>query len=169
MFVADGSLAPLSVKGPSSSSRPVTVDPVPPEEQSLWDATMAKHHPFGFRKAFGARRGHRIHEHAEGRKTVPGTFLFAAPTSHCRGTRPKESERIGQSAGGRKSAVEEDPEPLADLESLFAPETWGDPQSPPRRTRKSMRRTGADDARKPRDRRVVNLIADATTTSGLKN
>ena len=34
--------------------RPVNVEPVPSEEQALCDATMAKHHALGFRRAFGA-------------------------------------------------------------------------------------------------------------------
>ena len=69
----------LCIKGPLSALRPVTVEPVPPAEQSLWDATMAEHHPFGFQRAFGAHQRYWIYGSVDGGKTVVGAFLFAAP------------------------------------------------------------------------------------------
>ncbi|MCY0903281.1 MAG: hypothetical protein OWU32_14065, partial [Firmicutes bacterium] len=41
--------------------RPVTVEPVPSEEQARWDATMAHHHELGFQRAFGAHQRYWIY------------------------------------------------------------------------------------------------------------
>jgi len=41
-------------EGPLKQYLPVTVDPVPPGEQHLWNATMAAYHPPGYRQPFGA-------------------------------------------------------------------------------------------------------------------
>ncbi len=62
--------------------RPVTVLPVPSEEQSLWDATMAEHHPFGFQRAFGAHQRYWIYGHVSGKKVILGAFLFATPAKN---------------------------------------------------------------------------------------
>ena len=40
--------------------RPITVEPVPEEEQAVWDATMAAHHAMGFQRAFGAHQRYWI-------------------------------------------------------------------------------------------------------------
>lgn len=50
-----------------------------------------------------------------------------------------ESQRIRKPGGGRKSAVEKDPQILDDLEKLIEPVTRGDPESPLRWTCKSTR------------------------------
>jgi len=72
-------LPQLQLKSTLSALRPVTVEPVSPEEKPLWDATMAAHHPFGFERAFGAHQCYWIHGHVDGKKMVVGAFLFAAP------------------------------------------------------------------------------------------
>lgn len=58
--------------------RPVTVEPVPPDEQPVWDATMAQYHPMGFRRAFGAHQRYWIYGTVGGERVVLGAFLFAA-------------------------------------------------------------------------------------------
>jgi len=72
-------LPQLQLKSTLSALRPVTVEPVSPEEKPLWDATMAAYHTFGFERAFGAHQCYWIHGHVDGKKMVAGTFLFAAP------------------------------------------------------------------------------------------
>ncbi len=62
--------------------RPVTVDPVPPREQAVWDATVAKHHPLGFRRAFGAHQRYWVHGEFGGQRVVLGALLFAAAARH---------------------------------------------------------------------------------------
>lgn len=69
----------LQVKCSLRELRPVSVDLVPPEEQALWDATMATYHPLGFKRAFGAHQRYWIHGHVDGNRVVVGAFLFAAP------------------------------------------------------------------------------------------
>jgi len=72
-------LPQLNVTEALSALRPVTVELVPSEEQSLWDATMAEHHPFGFERAFGAHQRYWIYGRVGGKKAVVGAFLFATP------------------------------------------------------------------------------------------
>lgn len=72
-------LPQIHIKSPLRALRPVTVEPVPSEEQTLWDATMAVYHPFGFKRAFGAHQRYWIYGHVGGKKVVVGAFLFAAP------------------------------------------------------------------------------------------
>ncbi len=72
-------LPQVHLSGPLCALQPVTVEPVAPEEQSLWDATMAAHHPLGFKRAFGAHQRYWIYGHMDGEKEVVGAFLFAAP------------------------------------------------------------------------------------------
>jgi hypothetical protein len=55
--------------------RPVTVDPVPLEEQPLWNATIDAHHPLGYRRPFGAHQRYWIK--SKGRDIL-GAILFAA-------------------------------------------------------------------------------------------
>jgi hypothetical protein len=72
-------LPQIQIKSSLKDIRPVTVEPVPSEEQTLWDATMATYHPFGFKRAFGAHQRYWIYGHVDGKKVVVGAFLFAAP------------------------------------------------------------------------------------------
>jgi len=58
--------------------RPVTVEPAASDEQSVWDATMAHHHPLGFDRAFGAHQRYWIYGTVGGERVVLGAFLFAA-------------------------------------------------------------------------------------------
>ncbi len=58
--------------------RPVTVEPVPAEEQATWDATMAQHHPLGFRRAFGAHQRYWIRGQWRGQPVTLGALLFGA-------------------------------------------------------------------------------------------
>jgi len=61
-----------------SELRPVTVEPTPPDEQALWDATMAQYHPLGFRRAFGAHQRYWIWATLNRQRTVVGLLLFSA-------------------------------------------------------------------------------------------
>jgi hypothetical protein len=58
--------------------RPVSVEAVPDDEQGVWDATMAHHHPLGFQRAFGAHQRYWIYGTVGGKRVVLGAFLFAA-------------------------------------------------------------------------------------------
>jgi hypothetical protein len=75
-------LPPVSIVGSLADVRPVTVAPVPPGEQAVWDATMAAEHGMGFRRAFGAHQRYWIHGQLEGRPVILGGLLFAAPARH---------------------------------------------------------------------------------------
>jgi len=81
-------LPPIAIVGSLAEVRPVTVAPVPPEEQPAWDATVAAEHGMGFRRAFGAHQRYWIHGQFEGRSVILGALLFAAPARHvaCRDT-----------------------------------------------------------------------------------
>ncbi len=68
-----------NIKCPLRALKPVSVELVSPEEQSLWDATMAKYHPLGFQRAFGAHQRYWIYGQVDGKRTVVGAFLFATP------------------------------------------------------------------------------------------
>jgi len=78
----------IAIVGSLAEVRPVTVAPVPPEEQPAWDATVAAEHGMGFRRAFGAHQRYWIHGQFEGRSVILGALLFAAPARHvaCRDT-----------------------------------------------------------------------------------
>ncbi|MEW6426359.1 MAG: Druantia anti-phage system protein DruA, partial [Bacillota bacterium] len=65
-------------EGPLKQYLPVTVDPVPVEEQHLWNATVAAYHPLGYRQPFGAHQRYWIHSRAEGKVEILGALLFAA-------------------------------------------------------------------------------------------
>lgn len=71
-------LPPVPVRASLPAVRPVTVEPVPPREQALWDATVAAYHPLGFRRAFGAHQRYWIRSEAVGGAGVLGGLLFAA-------------------------------------------------------------------------------------------
>ena len=62
--------------------RPVTVEPVPAAEQVTWDATMAKYHPLGFQRAFGAHQRYWIRGELQGEPVILGALLFAAAAHH---------------------------------------------------------------------------------------
>ncbi len=95
-------LPPVTIVGSLADVRPVTVVPVPPEEQPVWDATVAAEHGMGFRRAFGAHQRYWIHGQFEGRPVVLGGLLFAAPARHvaCRdrwlGWGPLQRKRFRQ-------------------------------------------------------------------------
>ena len=72
-------LPQIKIRSSLKDIRPVTIEPVPSEEQTLWDVTMKTYHPFGFKRAFGAHQRYWIYGHVDGKKTVVGAFLFAAP------------------------------------------------------------------------------------------
>lgn len=59
-------LPPVAVVARLADVRPVTVDPVPPDEQPLWDATVEAEHAQGFRRAFGAHQRYWIHGRFQG-------------------------------------------------------------------------------------------------------
>ena len=69
-------LPSVSIESPLSSLRPVTVEPVPLEEQPLWNATMTAHHPLGYRTPFGAHQRYWIRSKEN---QILGAILFAAP------------------------------------------------------------------------------------------
>jgi transposase len=71
-------LAETEIAASLDELRPVTVEPVPPEEQAVWDATVAQHHPLGFQRAFGAHQRYWIRGNVAGRRVVVGALLFAA-------------------------------------------------------------------------------------------
>jgi hypothetical protein len=62
--------------------RPITVEPVPAAEQPSWDATMAKYHPLGFERAFGAHQRYWIRGELAGEAVILGALLFAAAARH---------------------------------------------------------------------------------------
>jgi len=72
----------LAIAAPLAALGPVTVDPVPPEDHALFDATMAEHHPLGFRRPFGSSIRYWIHGHWEGRRIILGAMLYGAPARH---------------------------------------------------------------------------------------
>ena len=59
-------LEELTIAAPLAALQPMTVDPVPSEEQALFEATMAEHHPLGFRRAFGSSIRYWVHGQWEG-------------------------------------------------------------------------------------------------------
>ena len=79
--------------------RPVTVEPVPPDEQAVWDATLAKYHPLGFQRAFGAHQRYWIRGTVSGEQVILGALLFAAAARHVAvrdaylGWTPEEQQR----------------------------------------------------------------------------
>jgi len=71
-------LPPIEIAATLAAVRPVTVQPVPSNEQSVWDATMGRYHPMGFRRAFGAHQRYWIYGTVRGEQVVLGALLFAA-------------------------------------------------------------------------------------------
>jgi hypothetical protein len=78
--------------------------------------------------------------------------------------RSLESLRVRRPGGGRRSAIENDPELMKALEALIAPLTRGDPESPLRWTCKSTRKL-ADELTRQRhpigERTVADLLQQA--------
>ena len=72
-------LAPLEIAVALADVRAVTVEPVPGDEQAVWDATMAAQHALGFRRAFGAHQRYWICGQVGGGRAILGALLFAAP------------------------------------------------------------------------------------------
>lgn len=56
----------------------MTVEPAPPGEQAVWDATVAEYHALGFRRAFGAHQRYWICGELDGQRIILGALLFAA-------------------------------------------------------------------------------------------
>jgi len=75
-------LPPVAIVAGLVEVRPVTVEPVPPDEQRLWDATVAAEHAQGFRRAFGAHQRYWIRGRFQGQPVVLGGLLFAAAARH---------------------------------------------------------------------------------------
>jgi hypothetical protein len=71
-------LPKIKVMASLEEVRLITVEPVPPGEQAVWDATMAEYHALGFRRAFGAHQRYWICGEWGGRRVILGAFLFAA-------------------------------------------------------------------------------------------
>ena len=71
-------LEPVEIAAPLARVRPITVEPVPAEEQGGWDATVAAQHALGFRRAFGAHQRYWIYGEVDGSREVLGGLLFAA-------------------------------------------------------------------------------------------
>lgn len=71
-------LPATEIAAPLSELQPVTVEAVASEEQPVWDATMAHHHPLGFQRAFGAHQRYWIYGTVGGKRVVLGAFLFAS-------------------------------------------------------------------------------------------
>ena len=75
-------LPPVAIVARLADVRPVTVVPVPADEQPQWDATMAAEHAQGFRRAFGAHQRYWIYGQFEGQPVILGGLLFAAAARH---------------------------------------------------------------------------------------
>ena len=75
-------LQALAIAAPLATLQPVTVDLVPPQEQALFDATMAEHHPLGFRRPFGPAIRYWIHGRWQGQSLVLGAMLYGTPAHH---------------------------------------------------------------------------------------
>lgn len=71
-------LPPLELVGSLQQVRPITVEPVPPAEQAVWDATVAEQHALGFQRAFGAHQRYWIRGQVDGGRETLGALLFAA-------------------------------------------------------------------------------------------
>jgi hypothetical protein len=72
-------LAPIEIRCSLSYLRPITVEPVPFEENALWNATMASYHPMSFQRPFAAHQRYWIHSRRDGTNQILGAMLFAAP------------------------------------------------------------------------------------------
>ena len=71
-------LPELEIVGNLRELQPIMVEPVPPQEQAVWDATMAAHHALGYQRAFGAHQRYWIRGQVAGTQVILGGLLFAA-------------------------------------------------------------------------------------------
>jgi hypothetical protein len=72
-------LAPLEIAVPLADIQPISVVPVVSEEERLtWNATMARFHPLGYRRAFGARQHYWIVSEAGPTPRRLGGLLFGS-------------------------------------------------------------------------------------------
>jgi len=69
----------VEIRCPLSRLRPITVEPVPYEENGVWNSTVATYHPMSFQRPFGAHQRYWIYGMAGGKRQVLGALLFAAP------------------------------------------------------------------------------------------
>lgn len=67
------------IRSSLSRLRPITVEPVPYEENRVWNATVAAYHYMGFQRPFGAHQRYWVRSKAQGADRVLGALLFAAP------------------------------------------------------------------------------------------
>jgi hypothetical protein len=72
-------LPATEIRSSLSRLRPITVEPVPYEENRVWNATVATYHPLGFQRPFGAHQRYWIYSRADGENRILGALLFAAP------------------------------------------------------------------------------------------
>ncbi len=71
-------LAVREIEASLNELQPVTVEPVLADERARWDATLAKYHPLGFQRAFGAHQRYWIRGDLAGQPVILGGLLFAA-------------------------------------------------------------------------------------------
>ncbi len=72
-------LADLQISVPLSAVQPIEIVPVTDREELLtWAATMAKYHPLGYQRAFGARQHYWIISHATRSPKRLGGILFGS-------------------------------------------------------------------------------------------
>ena len=70
-------LPELQIAAHLGEVRSVTVEPVSPEEQAVWDATVNQHHALGFRRAFGVQERYWIYGQCSDQRVILGAFLFS--------------------------------------------------------------------------------------------
>jgi hypothetical protein len=68
----------IALEGPLKKFRPVTIDPVVKQDNSLWSATMASYHPLGYQPPCGGHQRYWICSQAKGETQILGAMLFAA-------------------------------------------------------------------------------------------
>lgn len=57
---------------------PVVIEPVRPDERADWNATMATHHPLGFKRAIGAQQRYWVRVQGPDGSQIAGALLFGA-------------------------------------------------------------------------------------------
>jgi len=76
---ADGEPLPhLPLEAKLADLRPISLDPVLPEERKTWNATMAAYHPLGYRRPIGAFRRYWIRVKGPEGRIIIGALLFGA-------------------------------------------------------------------------------------------
>ncbi len=71
-------LPPLDIHGSLADLRPITLDPVLPEDYPLWNATMAAYHPLSYRRPIGAHQRYWIRGQGKTERVILGLMLFGA-------------------------------------------------------------------------------------------